>query len=77
MNKTLFAAVAVETMVPAVKTTRFRPTPVPNLTEPVELIDSELDAVTGGASAGFFRSEVASSNVDVVPSRGLKAPPLT
>jgi hypothetical protein len=77
MNKTLFAAVAVETMVPAVKTTRFRPTPVPNLTEPVELIDSELDAVTGGASAGFFRSEVASSKVDVVPSLGLKAPPLT
>ena len=77
MNKTQFAAVAVETMVPAVKTTRFRPTPVPNLTEPVELIDSELDAVTGGASVGFFRSEGVSPEGDVVLFRGLKAPPLT
>ncbi len=58
MNKTLFTDIAVNTRAAAAEAAPFRPTPVPSLAEPVELTDSELDAVTGGASSGFLSSDV-------------------
>ncbi len=61
MIKALFTALLPDTKAAPAEAAPITSAPASTGTEPVELAeltDSELDAVTGGASSGFLSSEV-------------------